>query len=328
MEQGLPDDRTVATALAQAEQAPSIHNTQPWRWRVGDRSVHLDLDPSRALIATDPDQRDLVISCGAALHHLCVAFAALEWSAVVHRLPNPDDPAHLAAVELVPHRSIPLDIALASAISRRRSDRRRYSSWPIPAGYLGLVTERAGALGATIKLVSDGSRDRLTDAIRKAAAWHAADPEYLSELAIWTGRHGSTEGVPARSAPQPRPVDELPARAFAAASLADPAYEPDHAELLVVGTSGDDRLSRLRAGEALSSVLLTATNVGLATCPLTEPLEIPKLRRDVRVGVLNNVAYPQVVIRIGWAPTSDAPLPATPRRSVDETVEPLQTPVS
>src|SRR6185295_13753413 len=113
---GLPDEKTVRSAIALAIRAPSVHNSQPWRWRVGDSSLHLYADWSRHLPATDPDGRDLVVSCGASLHHLRVALAALGWDTVVHRVPNPAEPDHLAAVELVERRPRPEDIPLAAAI--------------------------------------------------------------------------------------------------------------------------------------------------------------------------------------------------------------------
>jgi len=95
--------------------------------------------------------------------------------------------------------------------------------------------------------------------------------------------------------------------------------------LLVLGTSADDRLSRLCAGEAMSAVLLAATNVGLATCLLSEPLEIPDLRHQVRMTVLDDSAVPQVIIRIGWVPTTAAPLPMTPRRAIEDVLDPFET---
>ncbi|MFC7615407.1 hypothetical protein ACFQV2_19770 [Actinokineospora soli] len=133
MSTGKPDQRTVHAALALAGRAPSVHNTQPWRWLVGDSSVHVVADWDRWLRGTDPDGRDLLVSCGAALHHLRTAFAGMGFATAVHRLPNPADPAHLAAVEFRPAAPSDEQIALSSAISRRRTDRRRFSSWPVPA---------------------------------------------------------------------------------------------------------------------------------------------------------------------------------------------------
>src|SRR5690348_6470489 len=124
-----PDAETIRSALLLATRAPSVHNSQPWRWRVGERSLHLYSEPDLQLRHTDPDARDQLISCGAALNHCAVAFAALGWQSKIRRLPNPDDPHHLAAVELHRYPADAVDITMAAAIPRRRTDRRHYSSW-------------------------------------------------------------------------------------------------------------------------------------------------------------------------------------------------------
>ncbi|TDP31846.1 Acg family FMN-binding oxidoreductase [Nocardia ignorata] len=316
MDRGLPDDNTVKAALALAGRAPSVHNVQPWRWRIADHSIHLYLDRERALPATDPDARDLVLSCGAALHHLSVALTAMGWAPVIHRIPDPANPDHLAALTLVRHRPTTLDVDLSKAITVRRTDRRHYTSWPVPPGFLGLFTERAAALGAIVHRIED--RQRVIAAAQQASELHAADESYRFELALWSGRHSSADGVPARNAPPIDPDDDFPPRAFAAAGFLDPATEPDHAELLVVGTGADDLGSRLRAGEALSALLLTATGIGLATCLLTEPLEVGSQRARLRDELLSGTAYPQAFVRVGWAPTSAGLPPETPRRPVEE----------
>src|SRR5215469_12888254 len=97
-----PDKETIRTALTMAVRAPSVHNTQPWLWRVGENSIQLYSNPGLQLHSTDPDSRDLMISCGIALNHCIVAFAAAGWLAKVHRLPNSGDSDHLAAIELEP----------------------------------------------------------------------------------------------------------------------------------------------------------------------------------------------------------------------------------
>ena len=126
MSADFPEGKTIRTALTMAVRAPSVHNTQPWLWSVGENSVHLHSNPSLQLPSTDPDGRDLMISCGIALNHCVVAFAALGWLAKAHRFPNPADSSHLAAMELEPYSATEVDVALAAAILRRRTDRRRY----------------------------------------------------------------------------------------------------------------------------------------------------------------------------------------------------------
>ena len=328
MDRGLPDDHTVRAALALAVRAPSVHNSQPWRWWVGDRTVHLYADRERQLPGTDPDGRDLLLSCGAALHHLRIGFAALGWRATVHRVPNPDEPDHLAAVEPHRHEPAPAEIALAAAIPRRRTDRRRYSSWPVPRGYLDDMAMRVADEGTVLRVADGASRDHLARAIREAVQAHAADPEYRMELAAWSGRHESSDGVPAANAPAPEEdPGALPGRLFAEGHLAQPAGatgQDDDTVLAVISTASDDPMSRLRAGEATSAALLTATTAGLASCPLTELLDVAGTREYVRTHVTED-SFPHMVIRLGWAPVNADPLPATRRRAIDELADPGNT---
>ncbi|PPK60214.1 nitroreductase family protein [Actinokineospora auranticolor] len=318
------DHDTVRDAIALACRAPSVHNTQPWHWLAGDRSVHLMADWTRRAPNTDPDGRDLLISCGTALHHLTVAFAALGLRAVPTLLPNPAEPEHLAAVTTHPHEPDTDDIALVAAVTRRRTDRRRYSSWPVPTAHLDLLVERAAALGAlAVPLADTVQRYRFAHAATAAARGQEADPGYTAELATWAGRGSSAvEGVPARSIPvRTTDVDGIPMRAFPAGTLAlSPTgdNEDDGSVLLILGTTDDDARARLRAGQAASAVLLTATDLGLATCPMSQPLETPRYRAEIRDRFLDGAGHPQLVIRIGYAPTSAHPLPPTPRRPLSD----------
>ncbi|MBP2335691.1 nitroreductase [Saccharothrix coeruleofusca] len=325
MDRGQPDQGTIRTAVALACRAPSVHNTQPWRWRVGDHSVHLYADPARTVPATDPTGADLLLSCGAALHHLRVALAGLGWRAVVHRLPNPAEPEHLAAVEFVKHEPTAGEVAMAAAIPRRRTDRRRCSSWGAPQAVLSLLEDRAAEEGALLReIVGSRARLELVAAVEQAAAWQDADPAYRWEVRSWSGRHADSDGVPAAnaSAGAPRHGD-VRLREFPGGELADRSdeWEDDGAVLLVLGTSSDDRLSTLRAGEAMSAVLLETTAAGLASCPLSQPLEVAATRERVRDEVLDGLLSPQLVLRVGWAELGADPLPPTPRRPLDEVIE-------
>lgn len=316
-----PDAGSVRTALTLASRAPSVHNTQPWRWRLDAASLHLYCDPARQLPNTDPDGRDLILSCGAALHHCVAAFAAVGWHAKVTRLPNPVEPNHLAAVELSAHPADALDIALAAAIPRRRTDRRNYSSWPVPVSDIASMAARAARNGVTLCQVED--IDNLHDIVTRSVRDHM-NRDYLAELAMWSGRYASAAGVPARNTPVPDPHAKIPGRFFAGPALSmptDTTPEEDSAVVLALGTRNDDRLAQLRAGEATSVVLLTATSVGLACCPVTEPLETAETREAVRSDVFGDSNHPQMLLRVGWAPINADPLPATPRRDLTEFVE-------
>uniref|UniRef100_UPI003CC7FFC6 Acg family FMN-binding oxidoreductase n=1 Tax=Nocardia brasiliensis TaxID=37326 RepID=UPI003CC7FFC6 len=205
-----PDADTVEAALAMAVRAPSVHNSQPWRWRIAGEAIQLYADPGRHLVATDPQQRGLILSCGAALHHLRVALAVLGWSAAVEHLPDPGDPDHLATVTLTPYAPTPTDFELSAALVHRQSDRRRYSSWQVPPGYLRTVATRAAQYGAVVRQVPDGLRARLARPARDAVARHAADPAYQLELAAWSGGGGgpppgTRRGPPPAPAPAPLP---------------------------------------------------------------------------------------------------------------------------
>lgn len=316
-----PDAGTVRTVLTLAARAPSVHNTQPWRWRVDDASLHLYADSERQLPNTDPDGRDLILSCGTALQHCVIAFAAVGWLSKVTRLPDPDDANYLAAIELSPYPANAVDIALAAAIPRRRTDRRHYSSWPVPIGDIALMAARAVRNGVTLCQVED--LDKLNKIVAESVSEHF-NRDYLAELTAWSGRYASVAGVPAHSTPPSDPEAKIPGRLFAGPTLAMPPESSpadDNAVVLALGTRADDRLAQLRAGEATSVVLLTATSMGLASCPVTEPLEIADTRESVRSDIFGGADYPQMLLRVGWAPINADPLPATPRRELSEIVE-------
>ncbi|MFC4376848.1 Acg family FMN-binding oxidoreductase [Nocardia halotolerans] len=317
----MPSIDTCRDAVEMAVRAPSVHNTQPWRWRIEPGRVDLFADFDRQVPSTDPRARALLVSCGAALHHLDVAFAMLGWRAVVDRMPDPDRTDHLATVTLVPHTPSDIDIRMAAAIHLRQSDRRRYAGRPVPARDLRAVSQVASRFGAAARLVPDLLLSHLADPMQRAAARHARDEDYLAELERWTCAPGATAGVPARNAPRARRDGELPVRLFAETQLSEYTDDPDSANWLVVCTPHDNRLSQLRAGEATSAMLLQATYLGLATSIQSEPLGMLDLRDEIRGTLLQDCAYPHVMIRLGRMPHAAAPLESTPRRPLGEVVE-------
>lgn len=303
-------------ALAMAVRAPSVHNTQPWQWRIAGETIELRADPSRQLAAADPAQRELLLSCGAALHHMRIALAMLGHSAQVTYVSGTTDLDLLARIEIAPHHPTATEINLAAAIMHRHSDRRRYSSRPVPSHHIRTLSACATSYATAARQVPVGLRRPLAKATHAAAARHAEDSVYQRELAAWSGHIGTQDGVPSRNTTPPRLDDEVRLRQFATPTLVDAEPEADASEWLVLCTLADDRVSQLKAGEAASALLLTATDLTLSSCLQTEPLELGDLRTAIRAEVLLDCAYPQALVRVGWVSGAVAPLSPTPRRDI------------
>jgi nitroreductase len=305
----LPDHETIHTALSLATRAPSINDSQPWLWRVGAESLHLYTDPDRArALDTESDNRDDLLSCGASLHHCVVALAALGWRAKVERLPDTAEPEHLAALELYRHPVSALDVALATAIPRRRSDWRPYSSWPVSTADMALIGARAARAGVMTRRVE--SLPEVQHVVAQAVWRHAAEYDHVAESATVSRRYAAVTHVVA-----PPFADSAPAQPTGTKPTGD------NAVVLALGTTDDSRLACLRAGEATSLVLLSATAQGLASCPVAEPLETAEGRETLHASLSGLVGVPQMLLRIGWPPVDADPLPSPPRRPLADVSE-------
>lgn len=316
------DEQTVRSAIALACRAPSIHNSQPWLWRYNADRVELLADRRRLLPTTDVHGRDLLISCGAALHHLRVALAAAGVAATIRRMPRPATPELLATVALSARPAIEGDLRAAAAITARRTDRRRFGDWPVPEAFLDELRTVAEREGAFLHVIdhTGGGREVVLAAMRETERVREAMTRYHTETALWTGRLTGDDGVPqANLLADPAGTGDGLARPFPSGTI-EQEPGPDGAVLLALATPSDDLLSQLRAGEALSAVLLHATELGLGTCPLSQPLEVPAIHHKIRDGLLSGVLSPQILIRIGWPPADQ--VPPTPRRPLDDVATP------
>ncbi|WP_199256002.1 nitroreductase family protein [Mycolicibacterium mengxianglii] len=277
---------TARAALELANQAPSVHNPPPWRWRVAPRGVQLYAEAGLHSVHTDPDDRDLLVSCGVALHHCVIAFAAHGWRAVVHRLPDPQEPHHLADVEL--HRAAPsaAEAALAGAIQRRRTVRPASAERAVGLDDIALMGARAARFGVTLRRLEP--TPELRTLLPQAVWTYATAPPHVTRTR--GGRHSSVLDVPAGNAPQRYPTPMYSRVATIA----------DNGVLMALGTVNDDAVARLRAGEAASAVLLTATVRGLANGLIAEPLERVRTRNRLRELAFDDGEFPQMLVRVGW----------------------------
>jgi nitroreductase len=318
---------TVRRIVELAVRAPSVHNTQPWRWRATGDSLELYADRSRQLPLSDPDGRNLVVSCGTALHHAVRASLALGWSADVARLPDPGQPDLLARVELrtagdAPGQPRPEHSEVVATIEARRTDRRRFTSWPVPDETLVNLAEQATTAGIHAVAVLDLSRRFRAERIVTAArSRQSRDRLIAAEQQSWVDR-GPSDGVPSAVLPAERPAMSASPGRYPPGGAPDPGHDIEGSDGLVVLTAArDEPLSWLRAGEGLSALWLTATEESLSVVPLSQAIEDDVSRRELAEQVLDGFGTPIILVRIGWQQISRSELPATPRRPVDEVLE-------
>ncbi|HEY0701119.1 MAG TPA: nitroreductase [Micromonospora sp.] len=316
----------LTTALIQvartAGYAPSVHNTQPWRWRVLPDRLELFAVRDRQLSGIDPDGRLLMISCGAALDHARAALAAEGWASRVDRLPDPGDPDLLARLTPGERTSPPAGAMRAVQSMRvRHTDRRPVSDQPVPASALDAVRE-AAADHVSLPILSREQVLELAAAASQASAAEAEDPQIAEELRYWTSRATPAgTGVPAEVLPQEPPQTTVPGRDFGGPGTLPVGAGHDRAAVYAVLFGDEDEPdSWLRAGEALSAAWLTATALGISVVPLSWVVEVGGTRQTLR-RLLAGLGHPYVVLRLGIMDPEHAGPPHTPRLPADQVVD-------
>jgi nitroreductase len=311
----------LTAILELACRAPSLHNSQPWRWIFEGGILHLFADHARVGHHTDITGREVILSCGAALDHLQVAAAAVGWQGRVDRHPDLHDHSHLASIDFR-RTAAPSahERALGDAISRRRSDRLAFAA---PEPWIELEERLRAVVDDTVAdldVIDDSGRPALADASRRSEAQRRDDASYRYELLWWTGHSHVDDGVPSSALPSSTEASRVDvARDFPVYRASDrrPEVDRDHSKVVVLSTYDDSLDNTLRCGEALSRLLLECTAEGFATCTLTHMIEVHASREMVR-RITGRRAEPQALIRVGNAPETSQPAVRTPRRPLGE----------
>jgi nitroreductase len=313
------DPQSFEAVVEAATRAPSMHNSQPWRFRLRHSEIDLLLDPDRRLPVSDPSGWASRLGCGAALLNLRLALAARGSPATVTLLPDRHDPHLLARLTPGPQRPpTPEELRLHAAIPHRRSNRAPFLEIPVPVDVRAELIAAARAEKAWLDLlIGPAAVEATAKLVHSADEALRSDGSYLAELSAWTRRDESaTDGVPVSAGgPAPRPYDLLLRRDFGGPEL--PSHRDYERDPLVgvLGGDGDWPVDQLQVGQALQRILLTATDLRLAASMFSQPIEVPAVREQLRLA-LGRHGPPQMLLRFGYA----TPAPASPRRPVSEVV--------
>lgn len=320
-----PIGRADAEAVvASAGRAPSIHNTQPWQWTLHDGVLDVRADRARQLHVADRDGHSLLVSCGAAVQLTELALSAQGWAAETSLMPDPADLDLLA--RLCPSRRVGPDERAASRLAAalgRRSERRAFGPEAVSPEIVERLQAAAAAPGLYLHFAvrADESLD-LAVAISQADRWQRHDADYAAEVAAWVRPDDrSPDGVPASVIPQvaagqPRHTD-IPLRDFEVGIAGGQLITPDVDErplIAVIFTDSDGELERLRAGQAMMRLMVQAELDGIASCPLSQSVDLLAFRSRLRV-LMSWTGHPQMMLRLGQKPLAAA-APLTSRRPV------------
>jgi hypothetical protein len=310
----------VGDLVAIAARAPSVHNTQPWRFLADGNALELYADRTRCLRRADPVGREMLISCGAALFGLRLAVRQFGYLPVTEVLVPEARGDLLACIGLgaqVP--TSPHERAMLAAMSHRHTHRGPFTADPVPPGLLPALQHDAAAEGATLVLVGGSRYQQLAQLVAMGDLLQRQRPVLRAEVRRWTRPAGSParDGVPARahSASPRRQPGRLAMRDFDLGrgwgQLNSGGYAP--AVTAVLTTSGDGPADWLRAGQALHRLLVHAASQWVFASLHTQPLESSSLRAQVRAR-LGLQGAPQMVLQLGRADIA----PVTPRRPAGE----------
>jgi hypothetical protein len=296
-------------AVGYAILAPSSHNTQPWRFIINGDELLVCADRTRSLPNIDPFDRELIISCGAALFNLRVAFAHFEIPVEISTFPRSSDPDIVARIVFPDSGPKLNDLAeLFDAITKRTTNRGPFIAKDVPNTVIDRLKTEAALEGVDVAFAQTlAERESVAALIGQADRRQFDDPHFRRELASWIHPLRKNDGMPADSqglrvlTDAATPIIAMAIRTFDLGDGVAATHEQlarGSPLLVVLSTPMDNNEGWLSAGLGLQRMLLVTTQEGYSTSYLNQPIEVPDLRSRL-ASELSIAGSPQLLLRIG-----------------------------
>ena len=317
----LPTDPALHDLVRYATLAANGHNSQPWRFRAGDRAVDILPDFARRTPVVDPDDHHLFASLGCAAENLSLAARARGFSGDV----TFDSTEHgHARVDLMP--AVRHETDLFAAIPARQSSRAVYDGHAVPADGLQRLMSVATHDGVDVlPIIEDKAVEDLLELVVAGNSRQIDDPAFVAELKHWLRFNADAalaarDGLYSAVSGNPTLPDWLGPLMFDLLFRKGPENDKyaeqirSSAGLAVFVASSDDPAGWFAAGRACQRFALQATVDGLKLAFINQPVEVPDLRAELRALLGLGERRPNLVVRFGQGPA----MPRSLRRRVDD----------
>lgn len=309
--------------------APSGHNSQPWKFSVGEDEIQVLADKTRWLRVGDPNQVNLHIAVGCALENLLIAAEHFGYEHRVTYFPRPDQEELVATVKFTPHEPAPSPRpkgagsgakgqpspfrapALFRAIPNRHTNRKAYEKRPIPKSDLRCLQNCCVEEGIRLHVIDDLDTKRsVNELLVRGHTTLIADPAFRRESAYWMGQGlFNLPRLLTRLTQWVMPYLKVNRSVFV---VMDTRLVMSAPALVILSASVNDRMSQVKVGQVFERVCLTATMLGLCVHPLSGAVDVPELKAQVAKLLPNSDVISQHVFRLGYAEPVKSPASRRP----------------
>jgi hypothetical protein len=307
-----------------ATKAPSGHNTQPWKFRISEKSIEILPNFIKSLPMVDENNRELYISLGCALENLCITAQYLGYDYEIVSKDAQGITINLAKI------SSGIENTLFSEIEKRQTNRSNYKNQKIPDETIRYLENIVIQPNTHIYFAKIGEEfaDSLTQYILKGNEIQMTDDNFKEELISWMrfnkGEIKKTQDGLAYNAMGFPAIPRFLGRPIVGGYLKpNKQNESDLKKInssshLVLFTTENNTVNEwIDLGRTLEKFLLEATKLNIANAYLNPPCEIEILANEIKNTSPINQEYPTILLRIGYAEQ----MPYSPRISVENLIE-------